>query len=571
LKFRLESLKLEFKKATENIGLSEVTYFYGQMGAGKTSIARLIDFCLGADIELSPALQSEFVSATLILQLNHATLNIERPRDSARVIASWNGNSGAMQVNLPARDAEGIVIPDTPVENLSDLIFWLSGVTPPKVRRSKLKEDTDLERLSIRDLLWFCYLDQDSMDSSFFHLDADANTWKRLKSRDVVRYIIGFHAERAAVLEASLDALRSRRSELVGNIAGLRRALEEVGVGSAEELLTRIAEVQGKAERLTLELQALKERSVDQAPHATDLLREEARQLSSRLAALDDAMTEIKRAIDEDQRHLHEIETLVLKFKRSVSAKAVLTGVTFEVCPRCAKALPSRDQNSCRVCGQDDTIDIADPTELALIDKDARAREAELRDVILRHRAKLNALRREREDVLNKKNRVERERNSTWQSYDTAYLSNAITKEREQSALLQEVEGLNALTKFPQLIEAQDRELHRISGEEAQLRTQLREARAAAERDSAGLDRLKELFLDCLLRAHVPGIRQNDSVEIRSGDFLPEVFGPEALESTVTSFSNMSSGGKKSLFKCCFAIALHRVAQEKVLFCLSFS
>ena len=58
--FTLSSLTLAFKRDTEIITLAGASYFYGQMGAGKTSIARLIDYCLGGDIALSPALQSEF-------------------------------------------------------------------------------------------------------------------------------------------------------------------------------------------------------------------------------------------------------------------------------------------------------------------------------------------------------------------------------------------------------------------------------------------------------------------------------------------------------------------------------
>src|SRR5205807_152269 len=126
-----------------------------------------------------------FVSATLSLHLQNATLIIERPRDSDRAIVQWGEGDSAHQASIPARDSAGEAVPGTGVENLSDLIFWLSGVMPPRVRTSKTKMDSDLRRLSIRDLLWYCYLDQDSMDSSFFHLESGAHTFKQLKSRDV--------------------------------------------------------------------------------------------------------------------------------------------------------------------------------------------------------------------------------------------------------------------------------------------------------------------------------------------------------------------------------------------------
>lgn len=198
MKFRLKTLTLGLKRETVEIPFAEVSYFWGQMGAGKTSIARLIDYCLGGSIELSPALQSEFVSATLVLSLEKGDLSIERPRDSDTVIAKWGEGKDAFQVSVPARQAGSEVVPGTGIEVLSDLVFWMSNIIAPRVRRSKIKADSPVQRLSLRNLLWYCYLDQDQIDSSFFHLDSTAGPFQRLPSLDVIRYVIGFHDENAA-------------------------------------------------------------------------------------------------------------------------------------------------------------------------------------------------------------------------------------------------------------------------------------------------------------------------------------------------------------------------------------
>lgn len=169
MKFNLVSLKLSLRRTDEQIDFSKLTYFWGQMGAGKSSIARLIDYCLGGTIQLSPALQAEFVSATLTVELERATLTIERARDAADVYASWEEDQGRFAIIIPSRVAAGEVIPETGVETLSDLVFWLSEINPPRVRKSKAKADSKIMRLSLRDLLWYCYLDQDHIDSSFFY------------------------------------------------------------------------------------------------------------------------------------------------------------------------------------------------------------------------------------------------------------------------------------------------------------------------------------------------------------------------------------------------------------------
>src|SRR5262245_35849393 len=135
-----------------------------------------------------------------------------------------------------------------------------------------------------------------------------------------------------------------------------------------------------------------------------------------------------------------------------------------------------------------------------------------------------------------------------------------LTKERERAAPLQDAENMAAMSRFPQMLEAQRDKLSEISAKEARLRDRLKEARNAAEEDATNLDTLKSLFLDCLVRASVPGFSASDQVEISPRTFLPEIVSPNVADSTVASFATLSSGGKKTLFKCCFAIAMHRLA-----------
>jgi hypothetical protein len=555
---------LNLRRGVVTIDFADVSYFWGQMGAGKTSIVRLVDYCLGGQIQLSPAMQSEFVGATLNLSLVRADLALERPRDSDRVIARWGTGENAYQVSLPARKAEGEVILGTGVEQLSDLLFWLSEIRPPHVRKSKIQKDSETARLSIRDLLWYCYLDQDEIDSSFFNLDDHAAFYLRNKSRDVLRYVIGFHDEHIAELEATLDQLRGERHALEATIVGVSHALKEVGVESEAHIEQRVSSLRSRAEELQKEIETARATLEPdrRTTHAADELRKIARALGEKIAGIDDAMSNMSQVQDQERRHLHEIETLSLKFRRSLSAKAVLGGVAFEACPRCARRLPERTEGCCHVCGQADQNEDIDPTDAALVERDIKSRTVELKDVLARHQESLLQLRHERETLLAAKARVERERNDAFSHYDTAYLSTTIAKERERSALLQEVANLTSLMRLPRMVSAQRDALAAVAGREQRVRTELKAARQAAESDGTNLKRLKELFLDCLVRSGVPGITGDDRVEIPVLTFFPELYGPRPDDRAVTTFATLSSGGKKTLFKCCFAIAVHRLAVQ---------
>lgn len=562
MKLYLSELRLALRHGEERIQFHDFTYFYGQMGAGKTSIARLVDYCLGGDLELSPALQSEFVSATLDIDIGDLRCSIERHRDSGRVRARWN-KDGPFDLMIPARRADGVVLPGTEVEILSDLIYFLAGLRPVRVRRSKQREDSELGRLSLRDLLWYCYLDQDEIDSSFFHLERGADTFKRSKSRDVMRFVLGFHQERVAELESELEETRMRRAALMSGADALETVLDEVGVSSEQDIEGRVNTLDAERDEVEKMLTDTRERAAKQAPaHGVDALRDAARRLVENIMAVEDSITATERAIASDVRHRNEIDSLGLKIRRSAAARAVLSGVEFASCPRCTQALPARSTNLCHVCGQDDTwVDIAD-AKADVVSQDARARVAELNDSIERHETQLKRATHELGELTTAKAAVDRDLSRALDEYDSLYLSNALVNERRLAGLSEQIAQLNRLRRLPEAVSGQRREAATQAGRESEIRRLLAEARKSAEADTGNLERLEGLFLDCLLRARVPGIAADDRVLISPRTFVPEVFTAKMDDVAVTSFSNISSGGKKTLFKCCFAVALHRLAAE---------
>jgi hypothetical protein len=563
MKFHLRSLTVSLFKGDIEIPFHGFDYFWGQMGAGKTSIARLVDYCLGGDIDLTPALQQNFVSATLQLELETAILSIDRPRDSDKMIASWDTPDGSkFQISVPARDAAGEVLPGTGVEVLSDLLFHLSGESPPLVRKSKVRPDSERVRLSMRDLLWYCYLDQDYIDSVFFHLDERANPFKKPKSRDVMRYIIGFHDERVAELEATLDETRGKRLGLLASIDGLKRALTEVGVESEGHITARIGELETEIKTVDQQIEEARAQAVQHTQHAVDTLRHKARSTGEEIGEIEDAITALTGEVERELRHLHEVETLTIKFRRASKARAVLSGVAFESCPRCAQALPRHQIDACPVCGQIHTEAAPDPTEMLVIDRDARARIQELRETISQQRKGLADLMKRRDRLVAQKSTIERARNEALSQYDSAYLSSILTLERQKASLTREIKNLHELSRLPMMLVRQREEVDWLEEKERKVRRDLGLARIEAQKDASKLDRLKELMLDCLIRAKLPGIARVDRVEIDAQTFYPEVYGPDLEDVTETSFATLSSGGKKSLFKSCFAIAVHRLATE---------
>lgn len=558
MKIRLDELHLTCKKPVAPIVFGDISYFYGELGAGKSTIARLIDYCLGSgELVMTPALQSEFVAVALQLTVGDTALRIERERESQQALASWGDN----QLIVPVRQAAGIVLPGTQIEVLSDLIFHLQGLQPPRVRKSQLNEDSALERLSLRDLLWYCYLDQDSMDSSFFHLDRDADTFKRLKSRNVLRAILGVHQERVAELEQRLEEIRRERLGYADSARVLEQSLQETQFSTLEEIEAREIEVAEKQEMLKRRIAAIRTDKAAMIDHVTDQLRSKARHIATELEAADRALEELATVNANDRRHRNEILALSTKVRRLESARAVLNDVEFATCPRCTRQLPVREADSCHVCGQADEPEEGANGDGERTQADIASRVKELEEMMEAQSVQMSRIRRRREELHRQKQTVDQELMAAMEQYDSVYLAEAIAVERDNAALNQEQVYLNRIKVLPSRVEQLKQRADSLATDEATTRRELKEARAAAEQDLSNLHKLKKLFLDCLLRAKVPGFETNDIVQMDPPWFLPEVHGGSGDLAT-TSFSTLGSGGKKNLFKCCFALAVHRLAAE---------
>lgn len=562
MRIRLSSLDLQFKNGSDSIEFDSFNYFYGKMGAGKTSIANLIDFCLGGDFDLTPALQIEFTSAKLYLNVDKTKLSLERIRESNQIIASWKAEDVPYEIVVPAKRAAGEVLPGTGVENVSDLVFYLSGVRSPKVRKSKKRDDSELERLSIRNLMWYCYLDQDSMDSSFFNLDPEAAFYKRNKSKDVLRYVVGFHQEQVAELETLLQEKRDKRLSLQSGAESLKIALEGEGIGDEVEIASRINELEDELGQVSREISFSKQQINEKIPHYIDTLRKNAREVTLELISLEDAIVEIQKTIDGDRRHINELKMLRVKFKRATSAKSILAGVDFISCPRCSQDLPKHDVGLCPICGQNEPEETVNNLNPDVLEIDVKERIKEIEDAIERHSKQLNNLQVKHAELTGEKTKNDDAISSSMKDYDSAYLSATLGKERRKAEIEQTIFKLEDYIKLSRKVGVLLNDASSLEAEEIEIRRELKEARKNAEKDTANIKKLETLFLDCLLRSKWPGIDENDVVSITAPNFLPEVISPDIGDLAVISFSNTSSGGKKSIFKTCFAVAFHRLAAE---------
>src|ERR1044072_7961155 len=280
MKIQLKHLVLRAKRDTVQINFSEVvTFLHGPVSTGKSTVARLVDYCLGGELERSPAIQSEFVAEELSLTLGEFNCTLERASEDTQYIrVTWSGNGDEIgSVNAPLSAQEPSLVDGAAVHNFSDLIFHLCGIQPIKVRQRGRDPDSPLIRLSIRDIWTFCYLDQLHLDSSFFHLEYP---FRGRKTQDAMRFFTGLHSERLNQLDIELtrtiELQRSKRE----SVHQIRAFMQQFELGSELDLA-------GQLQTAEQQLQVAEQRKTDlertrsAQTHPSDELRGTLRRLSA--------------------------------------------------------------------------------------------------------------------------------------------------------------------------------------------------------------------------------------------------------------------------------------------------
>ena len=561
MRLSLKKLHLDLRKSIERIDLQGTVYFYGPIGSGKSSIGRLIDYCLGGSYEWTPALQAEMVSAALELSINDVPLTLHRDKDSNQVVATWQEDNETLQVLIPAKTGTNEVLPDRGVVVLSDLLFYLAKEEPPYVRRRKGRPDERLERLSFRDLFRYCYLDQTGMDSVFFRLDSE-NHAIRAKSVDALRYILGYRTEQVAEMESRLQEVREQRLALLSGAQALAKALIDAGLDDINAYDLKIESTKAEIDRARVASEMARQQR-SPAPHAVEQLREQARRLAQEQIALEQASLDIDVRIVELERHTNELQMLSVRFQRTATARMVLGGVDFSSCPRCTQTLPKREAGLCLVCGQPEHItEAVGVLGETVVNEDLRARQAELKETLTRMRAQKRAVVLRAGEIASERSAADRALDIRMKEYDSAFLSQALQHERTLATLEQRLDAMLRYRKLPDVLREQQAQAEALKIDEAELRTALEAAKKWAFSDRKNIELLGELFLDCLLRAKFPDVRPTYRVEIDPATFYPRIPLGSDDAIVVLSFDNAGSGGMMALFKTCYALALHRVCSR---------
>lgn len=557
---RLHQLRVKARQSVEIVDFGDrLTFFHGPVSTGKSTIARLIDYCFGGELERTPAIRQEFVACELVATLGENQVLFERGSQDSSVRVTWSdGQNQPWSVTAPLAAAETPIWAED-VFNLSDLIFRLVGLVPMKVRRSKLDPESALVRLSFRELLWYCYLSQDHLDSSFYRLE---EPFKRLKSLDVMRFVTGLHSERMAELDMELMRTLAEQRAKREAVTQLQEFIKRYSLGQETDLDAELALVR-------VELSAALERRRDleadrkKATHALEPMRVELRNLTRTNDELARTISDIETRLRQREEIRSELLLGKMKAERVGVASRVLKEVTFFDCPCCGADLGARGANSenCYLCLSPAAAGRIQPAEIELLRRDINDRVDELTEAIDRQRRERIRLKRQAAAAEERKRILDQKFMEELGKYDSSYESSVREVDREIATRQERTSSLNRLKELPLAINQLRDTAARMQLDIDRLRDELKSEKDKLLDADSIVALIAQKFLEIIKRVGFPGVFAGDNVVLDPRNWQPYVLHREQS----WTFYDAGSGGKKTLFNVCYSLALHAVAVERNL------
>jgi uncharacterized Zn finger protein (UPF0148 family) len=564
MKLHLHTLKLSCRNSEELIEFAEnVTFIHGTLSLGKSTVARLVDFCLGGDLELTTAIQRELIGVQLSIAIGEREVLIERNRGENQLRVTWT-DPGEDPISLLVRArGDGPPVYGEDIVNMSDLIFYLLGHPIIRVHKRTDDEDSSMIRLSFRDLFKFCYLEQEELDSSFFRLNAPILAEK---SKDALNFFTGYYSEALSRLQTEFDRLRSEQRAKREAADRIREFLSRFGFASEQEIHAEIETVQSSA-RVFEEWLGSDRLTYVSETHFVDEQRDRLRAMSDQLQTEKEVIEDLDRQIEEQRELNAELISMKFKTARADRARTVLEGSIFDHCPNCGQPLSvhrGRPDGTCYVCLQPISRSEQEPNA-ATIRNDLDARIADIEQSLRRH---ITARRRQEQrvgELIADKARLDHELAELLTTYETDRLARTRDAERQLAELRERARFLDRVRAMPSAVAAMLEEADAISTQLDRLTREIREEQRRLSRADENFAALEANFLEALLATHVPGVAAGDKVVINRRSLIPEIW-PGGDQKYSYSFYTAGSGGKKRYSR--FALHWHCIEQPRCAECL---
>jgi DNA repair exonuclease SbcCD ATPase subunit len=143
--------------------------------------------------------------------------------------------------------------------------------------------------------------------------------------------------------------------------------------------------------------------------------------------------------------------------------------------------------------------------------------------------------------------------------YDSAFVENVRAVGREIATLIERQRFLDKLQAMPRAINELEEQAGALQGKIDRIRREIDEERSRLRAADENVAAVARKFKSIMLSVGFPGVSEKDDVIIDPRNWRPVIH----HDDQEWSFWDAGSGGKKTLFNVCYALAVHEAARDR--------
>ena len=323
----------------------------GPISTGKTTILELIDYCLGK--RNHPQYKELYKASVVLLEVNisNEIITIERKLFSL---------SSDIKIHLSSiknldKEHQNFNVAPYQVKNresISSFILKKLNLWNIPLKEAPSRDETGVDIMSLRDLLWFCYLDQGRIDDDKDFL-FEKTFMKKIKLRQVFKVIFEIYDHLEATLKYQYKTYNEIFKEKNKSLNSIKEFLEKSRIPERDEL---IKEKKGLEKELYL---AKKEydkltNEILEKTNFSKSFREELKILEKKISENEYLLRENRILKEKMLTLLGQYEEDIRRISALIEAREIINPLSIKRCPICLNELilEVKDEK-CPLCEQE--------------------------------------------------------------------------------------------------------------------------------------------------------------------------------------------------------------------------
>jgi DNA repair ATPase RecN len=346
----------------------------GEISTGKSSILDLIDYCLGSkEHPTYQEIQRRGRTTLLEIEINGETFVIERQLFSTRNKAQIHF-CDISTMGLDHKYIEVSSYQERNKESISSFILSKIGIENIPLKEAPTRDSSDIDILSLRDVLWFCYLKKNRVAGE--NLLFESNYMKAIKLKQVFEVLFGLYSNRLAVLSSEINRLQEETQNKKNQVKILTDSADSEGIPEVEELNNQKKKMRSEIDDKKARLEEIDSEISAKSELATGLRQE--------VLGLQSELQQIRVTKRNDEKTLQRLIPLRGQYSEDISklhflkdAKRIINPLRISTCPICLSQLDKGDEkDKCPLCkreiSKNEGVDIDVSREIRTIERKLR-------------------------------------------------------------------------------------------------------------------------------------------------------------------------------------------------------